>query len=165
MELSILFLFRYWYVGRQTSKICPLQSIYMWLQIYNGCFSLFSKAYQSGGEMLLPCNHQFSAESLHPRAQIHPNTKLPLPSDVSIVFKCWLLVSDAHTNASNPNVLHPGPPKKLSHRFPLYWTFLTINLQEVTGRRKELCTHVYTHAPLSLAFTQMHREKVVFTTG
>lgn len=82
-----------------------------------------------------------------------------------LFFKCWLLVSDAHTNASNPNVLHPGPPKKLSHRFPLYWTFLTINLQEVTGRWKELCTHVYTHGPLSLAFTQMHREKVVFTTG
>lgn len=55
--------------------------------------------------------------------------------------------------------------KKTYHRFPLYWTFLTINLQKVTGWRKELCTHVYTHAPLSLAFIQMHREKVVFTTG
>lgn len=55
-------------------------------------------------------------------------------------------------------VFHPGP--KTSDRFPPCWTFLTINLWEVTGQIKELCMHVYTHAPLSLAFTH-----AVFTSG
>lgn len=55
-------------------------------------------------------------------------------------------------------VFHPGP--KTSDRFPPCWTFLTINLWEVTGQRKELCMHVYAHAPLSLAFTH-----AVFTSG
>ncbi len=50
----------------------------------------------------------------------------------------------------------------LKHQtFPRRWTFLTINLREVTGQRKELCTH----APLSLVFARMHRKQVVFTTG
>lgn len=54
---------------------------------------------------------------------------------------------------------------KTADRFPPCWTFLTINLREVTGQRKEFSMHVYTHAPLSLVFTHMHREKDVCTAG
>lgn len=62
--------------------------------------------------MLLPCNPPVSAENFHPRAQIHPDTKLPLPSDVSIVFKCWLLVSDAHTKRIKSQCSPSRAPKK-----------------------------------------------------
>lgn len=61
--------------------------------------------------------------------------------------------------------LHVVPGLKTSDRFPPCWTFLTINLWEATGQRKELCMHVYAHAPLSLASTHMHREQVVFTAS
>lgn len=97
--------------------------------------------------MLLPCNPPVSAENFHPRAQIHPDTKLPLPSDVSIVFKCWLLVSDAHTNASNPNVLHPGPQKNLSHRF-LFIGHFSPSISRRWQAGEKSCARMCTHTPL-----------------
>ena len=110
--------------------------------------------------MLLSLNGQQPPTGLHPRAQVHPDAQLPLPSCVSMRFKCLVYCVCVCVCVALPEsyVFHPGP--KTSDRFPPCWTFLTINLWEVTGQIKELCMHVYTHAPLSLAFTH-----AVFTSG
>lgn len=42
---------------------------------------------------------------------------------------------------------------KIQTCFAPCWTFLTINLREATGQRKELRVRVFAHAPLSLAHT------------
>lgn len=49
---------------------------------------------------------------------------------------------------------------KPSERFSRYWTFLTINLHKMAGQRKEMCAH----ARPSVTFTDMLREKVVFSS-
>ncbi len=110
--------------------------------------------------MLLSFNSQQPPTRLHSRAQVHPHAQLPLPSDVSIVFNAgfkWL----APTPHKHSELRVFLSDLKTSDMFPPRWTFLTINLREVTGQRKELCTH----APLSLVFARMHRKQVVFTTG
>lgn len=130
-----------------------VDSIYvLWLKLV--LFS--SKTHQPGGEMLLSFNNQQSPSRLHQRAQIHPHAKLPLPSDVSIVVSAALSEWRPHKHAFLC-VFHPGI--ETSHRFPLFGTFLTINLWGVAGQRKELCMHVHTHAPLSLAFTHTCTER------
>lgn len=67
----------------------------------------------------------------------------------------WVFFSVTGCSECHPHkhVSHPG--LKTSDRFPLYTTFLTINLREATAQRKELCMHVYTHAPPSLSQTHI----------
>lgn len=70
-------------------------------------FFFFSKTHQSGGEMLLSHNSQQSPTRLHPRAQVHPVTKLPLPSDVSVVFSAGFSEWHPHKHIEL-HVFHPG---------------------------------------------------------
>lgn len=66
----------------------------------------------------------------------------------------WVSPSTPVSDSGIESRFHSGI--KPSDRFPLYWTFLTINLHEVAGQRKELCAH----ARPSVTFTHMLREKV-----
>lgn len=100
--------------------------------------------------MLLSFDSQQPPTSLHPRAEVHPHSKLPLPSDVSIPLNA------SERQPHRITCFHSG--MKPSERFSRYWTFLTINLHKMAGQRKELCAH----ARPSVTFTHMLMEKVVF---
>lgn len=124
-------------------------------------FFFSSKTHQPGREMLLSFKHQQSSAKLHPRAQVHPYSKLPLPSDVSIVF-VLALVSDTHTSTLNRvfSIL------ALKHQtvFLLIGNF-SPSISKMWQGREKSCACMCTHTPLCHSLSHTHAQRVVFTTG
>lgn len=117
---------------------------------YKLLLCLHSKTYQSGWEMLLPCNHQYPPERLHSRAQVHPNTKLPLPSDVSITYFIYMCTLDLKHHVAFLFIGHFSPSILTERR-----------------DREKSCACMCTHTPLlSLTFTHTrthtHTERKLF---